>query len=182
MIMRILQSRWFCGACLFLTSTIVEAAPVLAFLSTWGSTIAAGMAAVSAISQANQQKQAAKYNEKVAENQAIASRQEAAANADIQRRKAAKTIGGIEATYGASGVTLEGSPLEILEESVRNAELDRQTILWSGESRATGYSNTARLENSRASNAMASGMLSAAGSAVRGYAEYGKAISLQRTE
>lgn len=126
--------------------------------------------AVSAVSQAQQQKSAAKYNQKVAENQAVSARQEAAANADMQRRKSAKTIGSMQAAYGASGVTSEGSPLEVLEESARNAELDRLSILWSGETRAMGYQATANLEGSRASNAMASGLLSAAGSAAKGFA------------
>ena len=126
--------------------------------------------AVSAVSQAQQQKSAAKYNQKVAENQAVSARQEAAANADMQRRKSAKTIGSMQAAYGASGVTSEGSPLEVLEESARNAELDRLSILWSGETRAMGHQATANLEGSRASNAMASGLLSAAGSAVKGFA------------
>lgn len=142
----------------------------VAFISQWGGVISAGMSAVSAISGASQQKSAAKYNQKVAENQAISARQEAAANADMQRRKSAKTIGSMQAAYGASGVTSEGSPIEVLEESARNAELDRLSILWSGETRAMGYEATAKLEKNRASNAMASGLLSAAGSAVKGFA------------
>jgi hypothetical protein len=122
----------------------------------------------SSIGQAQQAKSAANYNAKVAENQAISARQEAAANADMQRRRSAKTLGSMQANYAASGVTLEGSPLEILEQSARESELDRQTILWSGESRAAGYEATADLERTRGKNAMASGMLSAAGTAIKG--------------
>jgi len=144
----------------------------VAFLKTWGGVIAAGMSAVSAISQGQQQKSAAKYNQKVAENQAIGTRQEAAANAEKQRRAASKTIGSMQANYAASGVSLEGSPLEVLEQSARNAELDRLNILWSGETRAQGYQNTASLEGARGSNAMASGLLSAAGSAMSAFGSY----------
>lgn len=144
----------------------------VAFIGTWGSVISAGLSAVSAISQAGQQKAAAKYNQKVAENQAIGTRQEAAANAEKQRRQAAKTIGSMEATYAASGVSLEGSPLEILEQSARNAELDRLNILWGGETRAQGYENTAKLEKARGSNAMASGLLSAAGAGMSAFGAY----------
>lgn len=134
------------------------------------SIISTAMSVVSSISQASQQKQAAKYNQKVAENQAIASRQEAAANADMQRRRAAKQIGSMQASYAASGVSTEGSPLEVLEESARNAELDRLSILWGGETRAQGYESTAALEKARGKNAMASGLLSSAGSAFKGFA------------
>lgn len=139
-------------------------------MSGYTAIVMAVVGAVSSISQAQQQKNAAKYNQKVAENQAVAARQEAAANADTQRRKAAKTIGSMQASYAASGVSMEGSPLEVLEESARNAELDRLSILWSGDTRAMGYEATSKLENNRASNAMASGMLSAAGSAFKGFA------------
>jgi hypothetical protein len=59
---------------------------------------------------------------------------------------------------------LEGSPLEVLEQSARNAKLDELNILWSGDTRAQGYRATANLEGARASNAMTSGYLSAAGS------------------
>jgi hypothetical protein len=142
-------------------------------MSGWTAAIVAAVGVVSSLSQAQQQKSAAKYNEKLAENQAIGARQEAAAAADRQQRQSAKTIGTMQATYAASGVGLEGSPLEVLEESARNAELDRLTILWNGEGRAQGYQNTAELERSRGKNAMASGYLSAAGSVVKGFAMSG---------
>lgn len=142
-------------------------------MSGWTAAIVAAVGVVSSLSQAQQQKSAAKYNEKLAENQAIGARQEAAAAADRQQRQSAKTIGSMQATYAASGVGLEGSPLEVLEESARNAELDRLTILWNGEGRAQGYQNTAELERSRGKNAMASGYLSAAGSVMKGFAMSG---------
>lgn len=173
MITKILKSKWLFGAGLMGVSAAAYSAPVAAFMAAYGGYIAAAMSAVSAISQASQQKDAAKYNEKLAENQAIGARQEAAAAADRQHRQSAKTIGSMQATYAASGVGLEGSPLEVLEESARNAELDRLTILWNGEGRAQGYQNTAELERSRGKNAMASGYLSAAGSAMKGFAMSG---------
>lgn len=142
-------------------------------MSGWTAAIVAAVGVVSSLSQAQQQKSAAKYNEKLAENQAVGARQEAAAAADRQQRQSAKTIGTMQASYAASGVSTEGSPLEVLEESARNAELDRLTILWNGEGRAQGYQNTAELERSRGKNAMASGYLSAAGSVMKGFAMSG---------
>ena len=133
-------------------------------MSGWTAAITAAIGAVSAISQAQQQKSAAKYNEKVANQQAVATQQAAAANADKTRRAAQKQIGSMEATYAASGVSLEGSPLEVLEQSSRNAKLDELNILWSGQTSARGYQDTANLEKSKAANAMSSGYMSAAGS------------------
>ena len=150
-------------------------------MSGWTAAIVAAVGVVSSLSQAQQQKSAAKYNEKLAENQAVGARQEAAAAADRQQRQSAKTIGTMQASYAASGVSTEGSPLEVLEESARNAELDRLTILWNGEGRAQGYQNTAELERSRGKNAMASGYLSAAGSVVKGFAMSGGASTASTT-
>jgi hypothetical protein len=126
--------------------------------------------AISAISSAKQQSDSSKYNAKVAENQAISSRQQAEANAITQQRSAAKKIGSMQAAYGASGISVEGSSLDILEESARNAEMDRQNIIYGGELRAIGSEGTAILEKNRASNAMSSGYLSAAGSIFKGAA------------
>lgn len=136
----------------------------VAFMKVWGGLISAGLSAVSAISSANQQKAASKYNAKVAENQAIAARQQAGANAEMQRRSSEKKIGSMQASYAASGVSIEGSALDILEESARNAEMDRQNILYGGELRAIGSEGTAMLEKSQGANAQTSGYLSAAGS------------------
>jgi hypothetical protein len=146
---------------------------IATFMSSYGGYISAAMSAVSAISGAQQQKQAAKYNQKIANQQAVAAQQEAAANADKQRRAASKTIGSMQASYAASGVTLEGSPLEVLEQSARNAKLDELNILWSGDTRAQGYRATANLEGARASNAMTSGYLSGAGNALFLAGRYG---------
>lgn len=164
-----LANRWVFGTSLLTVSTLAQATGWEVVLQYVGYA-AAAVSAVSAIQQANTQKAASKYNEKLAENQAIGAEQEAAAAADRQRRNASKTIGSMQASYAASGVSAEGSPLEVLEESARNAELDRLTILWNGQSRAQGYQNTAELERSRGKNAMASGYLSAAGSAFKGFA------------
>lgn len=133
-------------------------------MSGYTAAVMAVVGAVSAVSQAQQQKSAAKYNEKVANQQAQSARDAAAANATAQRRRSAKTIGSMQAQYGASGVTSEGSPLDILEQSARDAEMDYQNILYGGELSALGHQNTAALEKSRGKNAMTSGYLSAAGS------------------
>lgn len=135
--------------------------------TTWAM-IGAGVSAVSAISSASQQKSAAEYNAKVAENQAIATRQQAEANAQMQERQSRLKIGKMQSTYAASGITSEGSPMEILEQSAREAELDRMNILWRGETGATGLENTATLDKYKAGNAMTSGYLSAAGSIFSG--------------
>lgn len=46
-----------------------------------------------------------------------------------QRLIARKTFGSIRAAYGASGVTMEGSPSDVLAENVAEAAYDAQQIL-----------------------------------------------------
>jgi len=177
LILRLIGNKYFFGASLYFVCDLAIAGPLTAFMAAYGTIISAGVSAVSMISQASQQKASAKYNQQVAENQAISARQQAAANAETQKRSAAKKIGSMQAAYGASGVSIEGSALDILEESARNAEMDRQNIIYGGELRAVGSEGTAILEGSRASNAMSSGYLSAAGSLFKGASSSSKSDS-----
>lgn len=124
--------------------------------------------AVSAVSQARQQQAASKYNEKVANQQATVANQVAESNAERQKRSAAKKIGSMEAAYAASGVSQEGSVIDVLEESSRNAELDRLNILHGGKLQALGYQNTAALNKAQGKNAMSAGYMSAAGTLIGG--------------
>lgn len=78
-----------------------------------------------------------------AERNAAIARDQALADSEAQQRHARQVIGGMRANYGASGVTLEGSAMDVLESSAALAELDRQNILYDGELRAMGYQSTA---------------------------------------
>lgn len=127
---------------------------------------------VGAISQGRQEKKAAEYNAAVARNNAIAARQQAAANAQAQDREARRRIGAARAGYGASGVALEGSPLDIIEQSAMEAELDRQNILYAGDLKAQGFENTAELERSRGKNAMTGAIFKAGSSLLTGTTNY----------
>lgn len=51
------------------------------------------------------------------------------------RDESSKILGQMRASYGASGVTMEGSPLEVLRESAKNAELDALYTRYAGEDR-----------------------------------------------
>jgi hypothetical protein len=127
--------------------------------------------ALGALSSAQSQSAAAKYNAKISENNALAAKQQAAADEDRQRRLSVQAIGAQRAAYGASGVSLEGSPLDILEQSAYNAELDAQTIRWQGEVAAAGYGNQAILDRSKSNSALNTG-----------YAEAGSSILIGGTK
>ncbi len=126
-------------------------------------TAAAGLATViSTMAQAQAQSRAATYNAQAAENSATYSRQIGAENERRQRVQNTKALGSIRAKYGASGITLDGSPSDVLAESAANAELEALMARHSGIVEAIGYGNSARLDRSRAGAARTGGYLGAA--------------------
>lgn len=135
--------------------------------------ILAAVAVAGSIQQSQQAKAAAKYNQQVAENNAIAARSKAAADAAAQNRQARMKLGAMRANYGASGITMEGSPIEVMAQSAAMAELDRQNILYGGEINAVGFSNTSNLEGARATNIQNSMLLNATSSGLSAYSSAG---------
>lgn len=129
--------------------------------------------AVGALSNASAQRDASNYNAAInARNATIAQQQGAAAQA-AQDKQARLQIGQMIANYGASGVDGgQGSPLDVLQDSVRTAKLDNLTIGYNYALRSQGFSNAAALDNMRASNASTSGLLGAAGAVASGYGKY----------
>jgi hypothetical protein len=129
---------------------------------------ATAMSAIGGIAQGQQAKSAHNYNAQIAERNAVAARQQASADAAAQQRHARQVLGAARANYGASGVTLEGSPLDVLEMSAANAELDRQNILYKGSLRAMGYESDADMERMQGRSAQAAGYTRAASSVLTG--------------
>lgn len=81
-----------------------------------------------------------------AEKNAVLARQAGEFNAYRQGIIAKQKIGGMEADYGASGVTSDsGSVLDVLRQSHINAELDRQSILYGAEIEASDSTNRAAM-------------------------------------
>lgn len=129
--------------------------------------------AAGAISSGRAARQAAEQNALAAERNARISRQQARAEAEAQQRDARRRVGAARAAYGASGVTLEGSPLDVLEESASLAELDKQQILYNGELRAMGYTDTASLDRAGGRNAERQGYFGAASTLLLGASKVG---------
>lgn len=111
---------------------------------------------------------AAEYNARMAEMNAIQAEQQAAAEEDRQRRLSYKQLSAMRAGYGAAGVSIEGSPLDVLEESAANAELDALTIRHAGQVRATAFRQEAALERMRGRAEYRAGLLGAASSLLSG--------------
>jgi len=103
-------------------------APAIPLITIAVTAVSAGLAVMSSVQQ-----------KKAADNAADQAKQAARENARRQSVEARKRIGLMRANYGASGVSIEGSPLDVLEESAANAELDRLTILHGGSVEAGRY-------------------------------------------
>lgn len=114
--------------------------------------IGAVVSAVGSMRQAQAQKDAANFNAAVNRNNAIAARQQAEAEQQQQERQARLRAGANRANIGGSGVSLEGSALDVLADIAAEEELARLTIIHSGEVRAVGFENNAQLDSARASN------------------------------
>ena len=142
----------------------------MAFMAAALPYIAAGVTAVSAISSAQAQAGAAKYNQRIAEQNAEMARQQGIAAEQAQRRHSEQVIGQMRANYAASGVDVgQGSPLDVLGESARMAELDALNTRYNYQVRATGYANQSDILGAEAKNATTSGMLNAVGGGVGTY-------------
>lgn len=110
---------------------------------------------------AAQQARMAEYNASLATSSA----------AEEERRArviATKQIGEMRANFGASGVSLEGSPLDVLEESAKTAELDALTIRHRGALAAWGFQQEARMHTFEERAAHVTGGINAAASLFKG--------------
>ena len=88
-----------------------------------------------------------------------------------------KAIGSMVANYGASGVNLEGSPMDVLAESLAQVELDSLNARYSGQSKAINFRNEARINRYQGSQARASGYYGAAATLMSSYAKTGEQIA-----
>jgi hypothetical protein len=118
--------------------------------------------AISAIQQGKSAKAAADYNARINEQNAGIARQEAADLARQQERENYLRLGAIHAAQGKSGGAAgEGSVLDVLGDTAAQGELERQNILYRGELKARGYTNTAALDRFEGSQAVSSSYMKA---------------------
>ncbi len=136
--------------------------------------ISAAVGALGAVQEARASAAASEFNAKVADNNAIIAEQNAAAEERRHRRAADREAAGMRARIGAAGVTLEGSPLELLEDQALEAELDALNIRYGGRLQATNYRSQAQLDRSRARSARTQGFISAGTSLLEGAGRFGE--------
>jgi len=106
---------------------------------------------------------ASKYNAALARQNAIWERQSSQEEARAANVEGRKVIGEMKASYGISGVTLEGSAFDVLYQSAVAAKQDELNIKVQGERRAIAMEQGAVLEEYQGKAANTLGQ-------IRGYA------------
>jgi len=150
----------------------------MALISAVFSVVSGVVGAIGAIASANAQAEAAEQNARIQDyNRQVSERNKAATNAATdaeaaeKRRENARTMASMRAAYGASGLAMSGSSLDVLEDTAYEQELDVEKVRYRGHVKAVGYTDEAAnygmksaLAMSEAKNARTSGTISAAAS------------------
>lgn len=134
--------------------------------------IAAGIAAVGAVQQGNAAKSAADFNAKVAHANAENVNAQTTARQELVSERARQTIGDQLALGGQSGFELGGSRLDLLSQSLWNAEMDALNVRYEGDLKASGLNSQAKLDNFQGEQAQTAGYFSAASSLAGGAYSY----------
>ena len=117
---------------------------------------------VSTLMTGESMKQASDYNAKVAIQNAAISRQQGIEEARRTRVIGRKVLGEARAAYGASGIGLSGSALDVLAESASKNELDALTIEHESEARARMFEADAAMQRHQGKIAKRNSYLKAA--------------------
>ena len=135
--------------------------------------ISAAVSAVGAIAQGQQQASIARYNQGLARQNAAIVEQQAAEDAERSRRETRRRISAIEAAYGASGIDLSGSALDVIDDAEIEGELDALTIKYRGILESRRYLSGATEQGFRAQSAELAGYAGAASAILSGVGRIG---------
>jgi hypothetical protein len=141
------------------------AAPVVMAVAAVASAV---ISAASAMQQGKAARQQAEYQAALAENNAIASRQQAGFDEKQHREKARLALSSQRARAAKSGVLSEGSPLFFNIDTGEQAEIGALNIRRQGEMRAQGFQSEAALGLFKGKVAQQQGYMSAGKSLLDG--------------
>jgi hypothetical protein len=118
------------------------------------------------------QYQANKANADISKVQAKQARLNAAYNERRSREASARLMGEQAARFGASGVATEGTPLLVMADQARQAELKALAIRNEGKQASKGYLSEARGYKKAASNSLMGGLITASAYGGGAYGRY----------
>ena len=139
--------------------------------------IGAGATVYSADQQRRAGNQQADYNANVAEEEAKAARAKAEYDEKAHRENVRKILATQRALYGKSGVSMEGSPLMVMEDTQKQGELDALAIRYGGDvasARARSEANVAKMTGRNNAYAAKAGYMQAGSTLLSGAASASK--------
>lgn len=152
------------------TSGLIGSGGAFSLASTATSLGALGgvVGAAGALSSGAQQSALSEYNAKVSEANALATKQASLEEEDKHRQNAHRLLSDQAGTFAASGVDLEGSPLEIMSQTAAQAERDAITIRNSGSVAEAQQRSQAAMDRLSAKSATSSSYWKAGSSLLTG--------------
>lgn len=148
----------------------------LEILAAVGSVASGFIGAMGAIQAANAQAAAAEYQGKLQERNAAIIQQQTSAEMEDQRRENRRRLSALRVAYGASGFEMAGSPLDVLEDTAIEGELDVSKIEYQGKLRALEQTDNAELSRMEAKSAKKAGAIGAVGALVGGVTQAGTSL------
>ena len=139
--------------------------------------IAAGAGVYSADQQRRAGNQQADYNAAVAEEDAKAAKAKAEYDEKAHRENVRKILATQRALYGKSGLSMEGSPLLVMEDTEKQGELDALAIRYGGDvasARARSEANVAKMTGRNNAYAAKAGYMQAGSTLLSGAASASK--------
>jgi len=126
-----------------------------------GALAGAAVSAVGSIAAGNAQNAAAKSQAKYLERQAKATREKSAFDQGRLRRKADRLLGRQIAGFAKAGVGIEGSPTDVIDDSLTESNLDVAAVDYSGKVNASNLETQADLTRQRGKDAKLGGIIGA---------------------
>lgn len=139
--------------------------------------VSAGTAVYSADTQRRAGNQQADYNAAVAEQDARAAKDKAEYDEKAHRENVRKILATQRALYGKSGLSMEGSPLLVMEDTEKQGELDALAIRYGGDvasARSRSEANLARMTGRNNAYAAKGGYIQAGSTLLSGAASASK--------
>lgn len=130
--------------------------------------VGGAISAIGAIQSANSQAAAAEYNKDVAKRNRTMALGETRLAIEDKQLENRRQMGSIRAAYGSSGLQLDGSPLDVLEDTAVEQAYDVSKIKYQGRVKAAGYAEQAALFKAEAKSAKTAGMIGAASAIIGG--------------
>lgn len=115
------------------------------------------------------QQQAANAQAAVYTQQAEAERLTSQYNANRQQEKAVRLIAQQRGGLLANGIALDGSALDLIDDTTKQTELDVAAIRWNGELKARNFETQAAAYEAKGDAAMVGGIIGAIAPTIKGF-------------